>query len=159
MTTCQEQHARSGRIPAPEGGEARAPGAGTPSTHLRELSLDGAQSSLRQLGQFRVPNGVDGGGSVLVGQRLHLHTQPRSGEAEGTRAGGRTAPGLTTPIRSPRPYSPISSFLPSSFMMTERSRPLSTMKVLSDFSFCLQAQESYSGCSAAGGRPRAGPYL
>lgn len=24
-------------------------------------------------------------------------------------------------------------------MMTERSRPLSTMKVLSDFSFCLQS--------------------
>lgn len=45
---------------------------------------------------------------------------------------------LTTPIRSPRPYSPISSFLPSSFMITERSRPLSTMKVLSDFSPCLK---------------------
>lgn len=52
--------------------------------------------------------------------------------------------GLTTPIRSPRPYSPISSFLPSSFMMTERSRPLSTMKVLSDFSFCLEARECHS---------------
>lgn len=46
-------------------------------------------------------------------------------------------PVLTTPMRSPRPYSPMSSFFPSSFRITERSRPLSTMKVLSDFSPCL----------------------
>ncbi len=45
---------------------------------------------------------------------------------------------LTTPIRSPRPYSPASSFFPSSFAMTERSRPLRTMKVLSDLSPCLK---------------------
>lgn len=51
--------------------------------------------------------------------------------------------GLTTPIRSPRPYSPINSFLPSSFMMTERSRPLSTMKVLSDFSPCLKKKQMH----------------
>lgn len=45
---------------------------------------------------------------------------------------------LTTPIKSPRPYSPASSFFPSSFAMTERSRPLSTIKVLSDLSPCLK---------------------
>lgn len=45
---------------------------------------------------------------------------------------------LTTPIRSPRPYSPASSFFPLSFAMTERSRPLRTMKVLSDLSPCLK---------------------
>ena len=47
---------------------------------------------------------------------------------------------LTTPIRSPRPYSPASSFFPSSFAMTERNRPLRTMKVLSDLSPCLKSE-------------------
>lgn len=82
---------------------------------------------------------MDGGGSVLMGQRLHLHTNQDRDWGQGKGQGRGQGQGLTTPIRSPRPYSPISSFFPSSFMMTERSRPLSTMKVLSDFSFCLQS--------------------
>lgn len=40
---------------------------------------------------------------------------------------GKRDLGPTTPMRSPRPYSPASRFLPSSFRMTERSRPLRTM--------------------------------
>lgn len=55
---------------------------GEATTHLRELPLDGAQSSLGQLGQFGVANSVNGGGSVLMGQRLHLHTQTRTGEVD-----------------------------------------------------------------------------
>lgn len=34
---------------------------------------------------------------------------------------------LTTPMRSPRPYSPTSSFLPFALRMTERRRPFRTM--------------------------------
>lgn len=52
---------------------------------------------------------------------------------------------LTTPMRSPLPYSPVSSFFPSSFMMTERRRPLSTIKVLSDLSPCLREKKREKG--------------
>lgn len=44
---------------------------------------------------------------------------------------------LTTPIRSPLPYSPTSSFLPFALRMTERRRPLRTIYVQSDWSSCL----------------------
>lgn len=97
---------------------------------------------------------MDGGGSVLMGQRLHLQRKAGPGLEFGGKGRGRAqGRGLTTPIRSPRPYSPISSFFPSSFMMTERRRPLSTMKVLSDFSFCLQSggEVGLAGCSEGGG--------
>ena len=40
---------------------------------------------------------------------------------------GRSGRALTTPMRSPRPYSPTNSFLPLPRWMTLRSRPLSTM--------------------------------
>lgn len=55
---------------------------------------------------------------------------------------GRAAPApLTTPMRSPRPYSPVRCFLPSSLRSTERRRPFSTMYVQSDLSPCLQAKQ------------------
>lgn len=47
---------------------------------------------------------------------------------------------LTTPIKSPRPYSPVRCFFPSSIRMTERSRPFKTMYVQSDLSPCLQKE-------------------
>ena len=40
--------------------------------YLRELPLDGAERSLRELGQFRVSYSVHCGRPVLMGQRLHL---------------------------------------------------------------------------------------
>lgn len=48
---------------------------------------------------------------------------------------------LTTPIKSPRPYSPVRCFFPSSIRMTERSRPFNTMYVQSDLSPCLQKEQ------------------
>lgn len=43
-----------------------------PGDHLRIPPLDGVQSSFGQLGQLRVPDSMDRGGSVHVGQGLHL---------------------------------------------------------------------------------------
>ena len=43
-----------------------------PGDDLRVSPLDGVEGSLRKLGQLRVPDSVDGGGSVHVCQRLHL---------------------------------------------------------------------------------------
>ena len=40
--------------------------------NLRIPPLDGVQSSFRQLGQLRVPDGVDCGSTVHVGQGLNL---------------------------------------------------------------------------------------
>ena len=48
----------------------------------------------------------------------------------------------TIPTKSPRPYSPTNSFLPSWWVMTERRRPLSTMYVQSDSSPCLKSGHS-----------------
>lgn len=43
-----------------------------PGDNLRIPPLDGVQGSFRQLGQLRVPDSVDCGGSVHVGQSLNL---------------------------------------------------------------------------------------
>ena len=78
------------------------------------------------------------------------HTQARTQDALGEmQRWGRQeqGPAPTTPTRSPRPYSPARRFFPSSFRITERSRPLSMMYVQSDLSPCLR--ETQRPCSPA----------
>ncbi|TNN44496.1 hypothetical protein EYF80_045318 [Liparis tanakae] len=52
-----------------------------PGDHLGVPPLDGVQRSFRELGELRVPDGVDRGGPVHVGQGLHLdnHTDGAAG--------------------------------------------------------------------------------
>lgn len=104
---------------------------GTPGwRYLGVSALDVVQGALGQLGQLGVPDRVDRGGPGLPGERLHLDKETRGQDGRTRRVGRpppRAAAALTTPMRSPRPYSPISSFLPLPFWMTERRRPLSAM--------------------------------
>ena len=98
--------------------------------YLRVSALDIVQGALRQLGQLRVPDRVDCGGTGLPGEGFHLEKKTYSQGVSARRTWcPRLVPNmaLTTPMRSPRPYSPISSFLPLPFWMTERRRPLSAM--------------------------------
>lgn len=119
-----------------------------PGDHLGVPPLDAVQRSLWQLGKLRVPDGVDCCGSVQVCQRLHLPAPPQKVSVSSSVFNVRRprVGQLTTPIRSPRPYSPTSSFFPSSFVMTDRSRPLSTMKVLSELSPCLEKSQRGKDC-------------
>lgn len=98
--------------------------------YLGVSTLDVVQGALRQLSQLRVPDRMDRGGTGLPGEGFHLEKKTYSQDVSARRVRcppPRPDTALTTPMRSPRPYSPISSFLPLPFWMTERRRPLSAM--------------------------------
>lgn len=98
--------------------------------YLGVSALDVVQGAFRQLGQLRVPNRMDRGGTGLPSEGFHLEKKTYSQEVSARCIGCPTLgpdTALTTPMRSPRPYSPMSSFLPLPFWMTERRRPLSAM--------------------------------
>lgn len=72
--------------------------------------------------------GAPGGGQESSTGHFQGPPQPGQWASSHHSAGhGGREPSRTTPMRSPRPYSPARRFLPSSLWVTERSRPLRTM--------------------------------